>query len=318
MGFPHEDEHFRDLLEATASSAGIAVPLVEKDYWVTHVLWSIQQVPLELWFKGGTSLSKGFQLIKRFSEDLDLKLHHAQLPAVGNWTSEGAKHRQSRQAFFEGLRPRLVVPGAAGVDMELPQDEQWRSANYRVLYPGSFLEHLPGGMRTYVLLEVGNARVRPFVERDLTSFVHDFLVERSQLSEYTDNRPRGVRCIHPLVTLLEKLEAISRHFAGGKPAPGYVRHYEDAAAIIRGTLPALDSTPAELYAQMSASKDLRRVLSAADAAFVPGTGPSWEALTSAHTAIEPMYWGPRHSLETACEAIRGWIGAHLSQELDRG
>lgn len=311
MGFPHEDVHFRDLLEATANHLGIAVPLVEKDYWVTHALWSIQQVPLELWFKGGTSLSKGFQLIKRFSEDLDLKLHHAQLPAVGNWTSEGARQRQIRQAFFEELRPRLVVPGAMGVDMELPQDEHWRSANYRVLYPGSFLEQLPGGMRSYVLLEVGNARVTPFVERDLTSFVHDFLIERSQLSDYTDNRPRGVRCIHPLVTLLEKLEAISRHFAGGRPAPGYVRHYEDAAAIIQGPLPALDSTPAELYSQMRDSKDLRRALSAEDAAFAPGSGSSWDALVSSHTAIDPMYWGPRISLEAACAAVRGWIGMHL-------
>lgn len=309
--FPHEDEAFRELIEATAERFGIAASLVEKDYWVTHALWAIQEAGLELWFKGGTSLSKGFQLIHRFSEDLDIKVDHPDLPAVRNWTSESTGHRRSREAFFAALLARLPVHGADGVDMSLKQDEHWRSANYRVLYPGTFKAALPGALKDYVLLEVGSARVVPSVERDLTSFAHQLLEERGLLAQYSDNRPKGVRCVHPLVTLLEKLEAISRHFVGGKDAPGYVRHYEDAAAIIRGQLPPLEAGPAALYAQMRETKDVRRDLAADDVAYAFGTGEPWPQLAAAYAAIQPMFWGPRVPLSDACITIREWIAEQL-------
>jgi predicted nucleotidyltransferase component of viral defense system len=74
LSFVHDDPEFDDLLRIVAEGRGLAVGLVEKDYWVTHVLWSLHELRLEVWFKGGTSLSKGFGLIERFSEDLDLKL----------------------------------------------------------------------------------------------------------------------------------------------------------------------------------------------------------------------------------------------------
>ena len=74
MSFIHEDRDFNDLLRIVAKRHGLPVGLVEKDYWVTHVLWAIHNQGFDVWFKGGTSLSKGFELIKRFSEDLDLKI----------------------------------------------------------------------------------------------------------------------------------------------------------------------------------------------------------------------------------------------------
>jgi len=48
--------------------------MVEKDYWICHALWALEGSGAEFWFKGGTSLAKGFRLIPRFSEDLDLVL----------------------------------------------------------------------------------------------------------------------------------------------------------------------------------------------------------------------------------------------------
>jgi hypothetical protein len=58
--------------------------------------------------------------------------------------------------------------------------------------------------------------------------------------DFTDNRPRAVRCVHPLVTLLEKLDALSRRYSRESiEADTFVRHYEDAARIVR----ALDRLP---------------------------------------------------------------------------
>lgn len=68
MSFVHDDPDFPDLLRIVAERRGLGVALVEKDYWVTHTLWALHAQGFEVWFKGGTSLSKGFGLIERFSE----------------------------------------------------------------------------------------------------------------------------------------------------------------------------------------------------------------------------------------------------------
>ncbi len=68
-GYLHNDPEFKDLLAIVADKEGIDSTLVEKDYWIMHVLNGLQQLGIEFELKGGTSLSKGFGLIERFSED---------------------------------------------------------------------------------------------------------------------------------------------------------------------------------------------------------------------------------------------------------
>ncbi|MCC6806914.1 MAG: nucleotidyl transferase AbiEii/AbiGii toxin family protein [Deltaproteobacteria bacterium] len=90
MGFVHEHPDYPKWLRTIAEEKELAPGLVEKDYWVTHTLWSPKQSRCELWFKGGTSLSKAFGLVTRFSEDIDVRLEHPSLPAVSSWTSDRA------------------------------------------------------------------------------------------------------------------------------------------------------------------------------------------------------------------------------------
>ena len=82
----------------------------------------------------------------------------------------------------------------------MASDEKWRRGSLRVTYPGRHLGDLPKDMKPFVLLEVGNARVAPFVERDMTSFVHDELESQNLIGAFKANRPIGVRCVHPVVT----------------------------------------------------------------------------------------------------------------------
>ena len=235
MTFAHDDKDFDDILQIVAVDRKLARGLVEKDYWVTHTLWALHAAGLDVWFKGGTSLSKGFALIERFSEDLDLKVEPGTvraLPVVSNWKSEGTKATGERKAYFEALPSVLTVPGATvALDPDMI-DRSWRGANLRVTYPGRHLAD-PGVMAPFVRLEVGNARVTPFVLRDMTSFVHDDLLAKELLVAFDDNRPKGLRCVHPLVTLLEKLDALHRRFPNERlEAATFVRHFEDAARII--------------------------------------------------------------------------------------
>ena len=70
----HESKDFHDALLATAQHRAIQDVFVEKDYWVTLVLFRLSRHPKSenIVFKGGTSLSKAYYLIERFSEDVDL------------------------------------------------------------------------------------------------------------------------------------------------------------------------------------------------------------------------------------------------------
>ncbi len=171
---------------------------------------------------------------------------------------------------------------------------------------------LSGVLRPFVLLEVGSARVTPAVHKDLTSFVHEHLHDLRQLELCDLNLPAAVRCVHPLVTLLEKFDAIHRRALKPEAEPAtFVRPFEDAARIIAAapSLPVLaDNTDVRtLAAEMVKQKQLASLPSATDVAFAPDQGSRWNDIRRAHEAIAPMFWGEHISLDDACAAICGWI-----------
>jgi hypothetical protein len=313
--FIHDDPEFADLIRIVGAerTPSMAPPLVEKDYWVTHALWCVQRLGLECWFKGGTSLSKGFGLIHRFSEDFDLKLgpgSAAGVPEVSSWKSEAKKHVTARREFFEAVARKLDVPGAK-VELHAV-DDRWRSAELRVLYPSVVGEPLPAPMKPFVVIEAGSARVVPHVECELSSFVHEGLERRGMLSEFEDSRPRAVRCVHPLVTLIEKLEAIGRRFHDeGRDAAGFVRHYEDAARIIEALdrLPQVEGGAPALLAEMLASKEIKGRLSPEDASLTPSESDRWRQVHKAYDATERLFFGPRVGLDDACQRARAWLAS---------
>ncbi len=285
---------------------------------MTHTLWSLKEHGLEVWFKGGTSLSKGFGLIHRFSEDLDLKIAPgtSSLPFVQNWKSEGSKATTARREFFDAFVDRIRVSGAVVARDPGEADPFLRNVRLQVRYPRAVVAAHAKWMRPFVLLEVGDARVTPFVERDLSSFVHDELARIEGLDTYADNRPRGVRCVHPLVTLIEKIDALSRRVPIESIAPAaFVRHFEDAARIIEAeaSLPALEGyvDVRSLAADMLTNRQIRAVPRSADPALALLDGPGTDAIRIASDAISSMFWGPRISLDEACLLIREWIAARL-------
>ena len=73
MEYLHKNkEQFREAIVRTAEDAGIVAEAVEKDYYVSMILREMSEILPFLVFKGGTSLSKCYGVIKRFSEDIDL------------------------------------------------------------------------------------------------------------------------------------------------------------------------------------------------------------------------------------------------------
>lgn len=71
---------FSDIVRAASQHLNINEVFIEKDYWITLVLNHLSKTKFasETVFKGGTSLSKGFGLINRFSEDVDIAIINAE------------------------------------------------------------------------------------------------------------------------------------------------------------------------------------------------------------------------------------------------
>ncbi len=71
--FLHENiEEFKDVIEMVVNETGRSGVIIEKDYYVTLILRLLSEQLDNVVFKGGTSLSKGFHAINRFSEDIDI------------------------------------------------------------------------------------------------------------------------------------------------------------------------------------------------------------------------------------------------------
>jgi len=91
----------------------------------------------------------------------------------------------------------------------------------------------------------------------------------------------------------------------------FVRHYEDAAHIIRGAgaLPPMDgfNRLEDLIVEMKIEKQIRLIPGPRDPSFNLNDSTRWNGIRSAHQSIQPLFWGPRLSLEEATADIRGFL-----------
>jgi len=117
----HEDsEAFAELVGVTAETIGLPQLYVEKDYWVTKALKFLSESPHvdDVVFKGGTSLSKAYRLIDRFSEDIDLAIFAVDmgdsrrkrlLKGVEAAVNEGLAYLEGDERESKGSRFRKTV-----------------------------------------------------------------------------------------------------------------------------------------------------------------------------------------------------------------
>lgn len=207
--------HFQD--------RGLRPAIIEKDYYVTEALRELSLAAgNHLIFKGGTSLSKGWGLIDRFSEDIDLFLDPRSFaPALG---TKGIDRE------LKALRDAtLRVPNLVHVrDESKTFGGSGRSDYFE--YPQRLGG--PGEVRNRVLLEAGVASGRePTEVRQLTSYVAQFLAENGTPLGATDEQPFGMKLLHFRRTFVEKMFAIhgkvEKWKREGIPIGTYARHYYD-------------------------------------------------------------------------------------------
>ena len=128
--FLHERRDFDQLLAVVANDRALDPMLVEKDYWIMHSLWGLQAQGFVFELKGGTSLSKGFGVIHRFSEDIDIRIEPpADMDVKTGRNQDKPAHIDSRRAYYDELSKRIRIPGIDSVERDtFFDDEKMRSA----------------------------------------------------------------------------------------------------------------------------------------------------------------------------------------------
>lgn len=229
----HETKDFPELLRIIEEETGISAYLVEKDYWLMHVLYGLKTQGYNFNLKGGTSLSKGYKIIHRFSEDIDIYIRPDKKLEV-NETSQSQKNVDKRKAFYDTLAAEIKIPGIITVvrDHEFDDERYYRSGGIRLKYK-SYTSPLEG-VKEGILLEAGFDTVTPFENLNISSWAYDKAL--TSKVEIIDNRGIDISCYHPGYSLIEKLQTIIRKYRveqeSGEKNPNFMRQYYDVSCLL--------------------------------------------------------------------------------------
>jgi hypothetical protein len=252
----------RATLTAATYHSGIQWKAIEKDWWVTLMLKAMFQGAYAQYivFKGGTSLSKGWKLISRFSEDIDVALapeafgmQHEKDPsgnAVNRLRKKGFQfiNNEFKADLEKQLRILELPEGEVSITarpIEKKQDDgrdpQSLHVKYKPLYDAN--AYLPDEVK----IEVS---VRSVLAPNEPRPIHSLLHEHNPNKAYHEN-PFYVASVHPRKTFMEKMFLLHEEFM--KPNRTKVRsermsrHLYDIGKIIGTDIETAALSDQELY-----------------------------------------------------------------------
>jgi hypothetical protein len=236
LDFIHNDPEFKELISIVSNQKGIDITLVEKDYWIMHALYSLQQQGIEFELKGGTSLSKGYGLIHRFSEDIDIHIR-TNFGLYIEGKEDKSQVKAARKEFYDVFANSLSINGIIEIvrDHEFDDKDKFRSGGIRLYYES----HTPTleGLKDGILLEAGFDTVTPNSPIDISSWIWEHLISIGVQLNYINNTATGVQCYQPGYTLVEKLQTIVRKYRnrdnhGASDDKNFMRQYYDVYCLL--------------------------------------------------------------------------------------
>ncbi len=196
-------ETFSRLIRLVSDYYKIDPALVEKDYFVTLLLKDLTERVPNLLFKGGTSLSKCYKIIDRFSEDIDLTLDE-------NHQTQGQKKQMKTE----------LVGACETLGLTLTNYDDIRSRRdyncYRIEYP---IEHHSASIKPLLLVETTYiTKAYPSETRPATSIVYDYLKEMGNETaiEKYELEPFDIRVQTLDRTLIDKVFAVCDYMVGNR------------------------------------------------------------------------------------------------------
>lgn len=252
--YKNKPEERNAIFEAIGNDIGIPASAVEKDWWVVQTLALIQELESapHIVFKGGTSLSKAWNIIERFSEDIDLALDKSFLGIEECTTVKQVKKLRSATRnyiynnFIPELQNKFNAVGFTDVKVDLYEEEGENLEPVQILVKYQTCTSPSSYTKPEVKIEIGSRSLRePFTEREFASLVG----EHYKGKPFADV-PINVPCVNPERTFLEKLFLLHEEFQ--KPhdeirVDRLSRHLYDIEMLMRTEYAEIALTNKELY-----------------------------------------------------------------------
>ena len=208
-------ELFRDVILLTSQQLEVSEDIVEKDYYVTMILKKLSEIEYPIAFKGGTSLSKAFHVIDRFSEDIDITF------------AEHLGEARRKKLKYNILKP---IADELGLDIRnFNSVESDKNLNhYNFYYESVVGDKVINAIPPYVKLETSlMSYAFPTEEKDLGNYILEALgkAEQKLIATYDLGVfPMRVQSLNR--TLIDKIFAVCDYFMQGK-AHRNARHLYD-------------------------------------------------------------------------------------------
>ena len=224
----HENKTlFRQAVQFTADQMKIPAIYVEKDYWVTYVLFTIfnNEVGKDTVFKGGTALSKCYQMIERFSEDIDLVV----LRKEGETDSKLKSKLKIVSTVVDTVLPEVTIEG---ITHKMGMNRK-TAHTYKKEFKGDY-----GQVRDVIILEsTWLGYYEPYTTRNIISFVGQMMLDNHQISIAEENGllPFGLLVLEPIRTICEKIMSLVRFSYGENPIDDLkkkIRHTYDLYQLL--------------------------------------------------------------------------------------
>ena len=198
-------ELFRDIILVASERLGISEDIVEKDYYVTLILKKLSGIEYPVVFKGGTSLSKAFHVIDRFSEDIDITF------------TEHLGEARRKKLKYVILKP--IADELGLVIRNFDSIESDKNLNHYDFYYESVVgDRVINAIPPYVKLETSLMSYSfPTEERKLGNYILDVLgnEEKELIEEYELYAfPMRVQSLNR--TLIDKVFAVCDYYMLGK------------------------------------------------------------------------------------------------------
>jgi hypothetical protein len=225
----HENKTmFRQAVQFTADQMKIPAIYVEKDYWVTYALFTIfnNEIGKDTVFKGGTALSKCYNMIERFSEDIDLVV----------FIREG----ESNNKLTTKIRTISDVVNAVLPEVNIEGLTQKMGMNrktahfYNKEFKGDY-----GQVRDVIVLEATwLGYYEPYTTKSIVSFVGQMMIENNQSDIAKENGllPFDLLALDPIRTICEKIMSLVRFSYGENPINDLkkkIRHTYDLHQLLK-------------------------------------------------------------------------------------
>ncbi len=231
----HNHQDFQGLLRIVGAELGIDSALIEKDYWIMHTLYGLKKQGYQFELKGGTSLSKGFGIIHRFSEDIDIHITPPEALGINpNPKNSNPKNIKAKADFYDLLAKEISIDGITEVkrDHAFDNPKTYNSGGIRLYYDTT--TDAVEGVKEGILLEIGFDTITPNNPLTISSWAYDKAIDQDV--PITDNRAVNIPCYHPGYTFVEKLQTIATKFRQeqetGEEKQNLMRQYYDVYSLL--------------------------------------------------------------------------------------